>query len=152
MSMVLDTRKSILWVNSGFGFIFCSLWYFTKCDSYFITKWDKRLTQNASGCLLQNATVLLQIATVITKAVDFITKCDSYHKLQTKENIITTIAIIVHRLVLTILTVRYHNWPNAIEIAFQLHFACRFCIRSSWFLTDKRWIWTRMDYYLTLQT
>ena len=37
----------------------------TKCDSYFIKKCD--LLQNASGFLLQNATVLLQNATVITK-------------------------------------------------------------------------------------
>ena len=39
----------------------------TKCDSYFITKRD--------GSLLQNATVLLQNATVITK-------CDVYYKLR----------------------------------------------------------------------
>ena len=37
----------------------------TKCDSYLIKKCD--LLQNASGFLLQNATVLLQNATVITK-------------------------------------------------------------------------------------
>ena len=32
----------------------------TKCKSYFITKRDKNLLQNASRFLLQNATVLLQ--------------------------------------------------------------------------------------------
>ena len=38
----------------------------TKCDSYFVIKCDKSLLRNASGFLLQNATVLLQNATVIT--------------------------------------------------------------------------------------
>ena len=40
-----------------------------------ITKRDKSLLQCASGLLLQNATVT-------TKCVDFITKCDNYHKMQ----------------------------------------------------------------------
>ena len=35
----------------------------TKCNSYFITKCDRSLLQNASGFFLQNATILLQIAT-----------------------------------------------------------------------------------------
>ena len=39
---------------------------FTKCDSFFIKKCEMRM-QNASGFLLQNATVSLQIATVITR-------------------------------------------------------------------------------------
>ena len=52
----------------------------TKCDSYFITKFDRSLLQNTSGfyyktrqfdykmrLLLQNATILLQNAKVITK-------------------------------------------------------------------------------------
>ena len=47
----------------------------TKCDSYFITKPDRSLLQNASGSLLQNPTV-------ITKCDDFITKCDSYYKMR----------------------------------------------------------------------
>ena len=47
----------------------------TKCDSYFITKCGKNLLQNASGFLLQNATV-------ITNCDDFITKCDSYYKMR----------------------------------------------------------------------
>ena len=46
-----------------------------KCDNYFITKRDRILLQNASGFLLQNATVLLQNATVIAK-------CDIYFKLR----------------------------------------------------------------------
>ena len=36
-----------------------------KCNDYFITKCGRSLLQNASGFLLQNATVLLQNATVI---------------------------------------------------------------------------------------
>ena len=43
----------------------------TKYDSYFITKCDRSLLQNASGLLLQNATV-------ITNCDDFITKCNIY--------------------------------------------------------------------------
>ena len=53
----------------------------TKCDCYFITKYDRSLLQNASGFLLQNETVLLQNATVITNCDDFITKCDRYNKM-----------------------------------------------------------------------
>ena len=54
----------------------------TKRESYFVTKCNKDLLQNASGFLLQNATVLLQNMTVITKRDDFITKCDVYYKLR----------------------------------------------------------------------
>ena len=54
----------------------------TKCEISFITKCDNSLSQNASDFLLHNAIVLLQIATVMTKCVHFITKCDSYYKLQ----------------------------------------------------------------------
>ena len=60
----------------------------TKYDNYFITKRDRSLLQNVSGYLLQNVTVLLQSATVITKYDDFIinatviTKCDVYYKLR----------------------------------------------------------------------
>ena len=46
----------------------------TKCDSYFITKCDRSLSQNVSGFLLQIATVLSQNATNITN-------CDVYYKL-----------------------------------------------------------------------
>ena len=41
-----------------------------------------RLSQNAANVNLQNATVLLQIESVITKCVDFITNCNSSCKLQ----------------------------------------------------------------------
>ena len=54
----------------------------TKCNSYFVTKCERSLLQNASGFLLQNSTVLLQNATFITKRNNFITKCDSYYKMQ----------------------------------------------------------------------
>ena len=47
----------------------------TKCDSYFITKCSKGLLQTALSVLLQNLSV-------ITKCVDFITKWDSYYKMQ----------------------------------------------------------------------
>ena len=46
----------------------------TKCDSYFITKCGKSSLQNVSGFLLQNATVLLQNATVTPK-------CHVYYKM-----------------------------------------------------------------------
>ena len=49
-----------------------------KCDSYFIIKCDKNLLQNTSGFLLQNATVLLQNASVFTKCDE----CDIYYKLR----------------------------------------------------------------------
>ena len=54
----------------------------TKYDSYFIAKSDKRLLQNATGFLLQNATVLLQNVIVITNCDHFLTKCDSYYKIR----------------------------------------------------------------------
>ena len=47
----------------------------TKCDSYFITKYDRSLLQNVWDFLLQNATV-------ITNYDDFITKCDLYYQLR----------------------------------------------------------------------
>ena len=55
--------------------------YYYKCDSYFITKCDRSLLQNASDFyykirrLLEYATILLQNATVITK-------WDVYYKLR----------------------------------------------------------------------
>ena len=54
----------------------------TKCDSYFFTKCNKSLLQNASDFLLQNAKVLQQNATVIAKCDDSIPKYDSYYKMQ----------------------------------------------------------------------
>ena len=47
----------------------------TKWDSYFITKCERSLLQNASGFLLQSGKVLLQNATAITKY-------NVYYKLQ----------------------------------------------------------------------
>ena len=72
------------------GFIFDLLWHFIttatdiiiKCDSYFVTKCDRSLLQNALEFLLQNVTTLLQNATGITNCGDFITKCDSYYKMR----------------------------------------------------------------------
>ena len=55
--------------------------FITKWDSYFITKRNKSLLQNASTFLSQNATVLLQKATVFTKHNNFIAKCNSYYKM-----------------------------------------------------------------------
>ena len=52
----------------------------TKCDSYFVTKCGRSLLQNATGFLLQNATVLLQNATVIANCDDFIAKYNSFYK------------------------------------------------------------------------
>ena len=49
----------------------------TKCDSYFITKWDKSSLQNVSALFLRNSTVWLQDVTAIIKGNDFITKCVS---------------------------------------------------------------------------
>ena len=71
--------------------------FIAKCYRYFITKCKKSLIQNSSGfllhhvtALLQNAigfllrsaTVLLQNATVITKCVNVITKCNVYYKMR----------------------------------------------------------------------
>ena len=53
----------------------------TKCDSYFITKCDRSL--------LQNAAFLLQNATVLRKCSDFITKCHTYYKMQLLLQIMT---------------------------------------------------------------
>ena len=60
----------------------------TKYNSYFITKSDRNLLQNWSGFLLQNATELLQILTVITnwtillQNATVITRCDVHYKLR----------------------------------------------------------------------
>ena len=53
-----------------------------KCDSYFTAKWDRSLLQNASGFLLENATV-------ITKCNNFITKYVSYYKIRRLLQIVT---------------------------------------------------------------
>ena len=48
--------------------------FITKYGSYFIIKCEKILLKNVLGLLLQNATVLLRNATVITNVL-FIKKC-----------------------------------------------------------------------------
>ena len=73
MSMVLDTRFRIFihydsLLQNATNII-------PICDSYFIRKCDRILLQNASGFLLQHATVLLQ-------NTRFIIKCDVYYKLR----------------------------------------------------------------------
>ena len=56
----------------------------TKCDSYSVTKCDRKWLQNAPGFLLQNVTVfykmqqLLQIATILLQNATAITKCNVY--------------------------------------------------------------------------
>ena len=47
-----------------------------------ITKCDHCLLQNASGFLLQNATVLIQNLTAITKCDDLIQNCYCYYKMR----------------------------------------------------------------------
>lgn len=53
-----------------------------NCDSYFITKGDKSLSQNTSAFLLQNAKFLFQNAAVHRKCNDFIAKCDTCYKMR----------------------------------------------------------------------
>ena len=48
----------------------------TKCDSYFITKCDRSLSQNVSGFLLQIATVYYKMRQIL-QIVTFVTNCDS---------------------------------------------------------------------------
>ena len=83
MSMVLDIRKS------DFGNRVLTVSYLvhydtllqnatdiiTRCDNYFITKFEKGFLQNVSGVLLQDAKVLLQNPTFITK---FVGRCYVY--------------------------------------------------------------------------
>ena len=56
----------------------------TKCGSYFITKCDRSLLQNASGSLfvLLSSTVLLENTTVITNCDNFIIKCYNYYMMR----------------------------------------------------------------------
>ena len=59
----------------------------TKCDNCFITTvmillCDRSLLQNASGFLLQNVTVFLQITTILLQNATVITKCDVCYKLR----------------------------------------------------------------------
>ena len=50
-------------------------------DTYFITKCNRCLSQNASGFLLQNTTVLLQNTTVLLQNAT-VKKCDVYYILR----------------------------------------------------------------------
>ena len=77
--------------------------FITNYGSYFITKCDKSLLQNASGSLLENATVLLQNVTVITNCDNFITKCDSYYKMRRLLQIVTVHCKKIHSYVITYL-------------------------------------------------
>ena len=89
MRMVIHTKRSFLGVNSGYRLIFGSLWHFiTKCDRYhykmqqlyyykmrqnFVTKCIRFFISKSDSSqirqLLQNASILLQNATFITKGV-----------------------------------------------------------------------------------
>ena len=63
-------------------FIFDSLWHFILiCDRYYYKMRQKFITK-CVRFLWQNATVLLQNATVVTNCDDFITKFDVYYKLR----------------------------------------------------------------------
>ena len=67
--MVINTRKPIFGVHSGFGFLFGSLlhllqnatYIITKCDSCFIAKYDESWLKNPNSS--QNATDSSQNAT-----------------------------------------------------------------------------------------
>ena len=78
----------ICWFLICYGLIFDATGFIIKRDSYFITKGDRSLLQNASGFFLQNATILLekkwllQIATILSQNTTVITKCDAYYKLR----------------------------------------------------------------------
>ena len=62
-----------------------------KCDSYFITKYDKGLLQNASGFFYKmqhfyyKMRQLLQITTILLQNARVVTKCDVYYKLRQYE-------------------------------------------------------------------
>ena len=95
--MIPDTRKSILWINSRYGFIFGLLWYFigkcnryyykkgqlfyykmrqkfiTKCVRLFNTKWSSFITNCESNLKIHRFCYkiqqLLQILTFIRKCI-----------------------------------------------------------------------------------
>ena len=48
----------------------------TKCDSYFIARFERSLLQNVSGFLLQNATFYYKMWQLLQNAM-IITNCDS---------------------------------------------------------------------------
>ena len=78
MSMVLNTRNSNLGVNNCCDFAFDVLWHFIiKCDSYFIIimrRFYYKMRQ-----LIQNITILLQNAAVITKCYVYYKMCRYNH-------------------------------------------------------------------------
>ena len=53
----------------------------TKCDGYFITKYDRSLLQNGAGFNYKMQQFYWKNATIITKCDNFITKCYSYYKM-----------------------------------------------------------------------
>ena len=83
------------------------------------------LIKNATTILLQNATkvyykmrevvyykmrVLLQIATIITKYVNFITKCDSYYKiLHLSQYVSVQLLINIHNLTCSLIRTTYYS-------------------------------------------
>ena len=81
--MVLDTRKSHFvnqqWLQFHIWFIM-TLYY--KMRQILLQNETIILLQNVSDCFPQNATVLLQIATFITKCVKFTTKGNGYCKMR----------------------------------------------------------------------
>ena len=85
MSVVLNTRFHIWFIVTVYYKMRQILLQnatdiITKWDSYFIAKCDRSLLQNTSGFLLQNETILLQNATVITKWDVYYKLCQYRHK------------------------------------------------------------------------
>ena len=74
-------------------------------DSYFITKCDRTLLQNAAGFLLQNATV-------ITKCDDFITQCGSCYKIRRFLQIVTV------QLLYSLIRVAVYVYGNHIDLIY----------------------------------
>ena len=73
--MVVDTKKSNFWNQQCLWFHFWSIMtLYYKIQQKFITKYVR--------CFITKCEVLLQNVTVITKFVDFITKCDVYYKMR----------------------------------------------------------------------
>ena len=60
----------------------------TKCDGLFITKCNRNL--------LQNATVLLENAQLITKWDNFIIKCDAYYELRQYTHLLIHLNLLIN--------------------------------------------------------
>ena len=71
----------------------------TKCDSYFIIKYDRNLLKNPSGFLLENATV--------------ITKSDVYYKLLQYTLLLLMLLNALFHTPFFILNFLFFNWPNS---------------------------------------